>query len=277
MLNFIKNIFKKKEDGNIREAITELISESTEDQPSLNVEEKELLSNILELEEMTVEDVMVPRADMITISIDVDATEAIKLMDAHDYSRFPVYGDNADDIRGFVHIKDMVKLAAAGEFDCRKIMCRILFVPTSIPVMDLLTKMRQEQIPIAIVVDEFGGTDGVVSAWDILREILGDMNEPKGEDDNAKLVEEESGSFLVDARYPIDDLEAKLDHILTDEDAEEEVDTVGGLVLYLAGRVPDRKEVIEHPDGFEFEVVDSNPRTILKVRVTKRPTGSSNE
>ncbi|HBN22449.1 MAG TPA: magnesium/cobalt efflux protein, partial [Holosporales bacterium] len=242
------DFFKKKDDGNVRETISELIADDeSEDKPSLNDEERELFSNILHLQEMTVEDVMVPRADMVALSIDASFEEALELMQTKNYSRFPVYAEKMDDIRGFVHIKDLANIRSAKDFDCRKLICRVLFVPTSMPVIDLLSKMRQEQIPLAIVVDEYGGTDGVVTAWDILREILGDMHEAEHEDMAAKFLKEEGGAYLADARYPVEALEVELGVTLIDEDAEEEVDTLGGLVLYLAGRVPDRKEVIEHP------------------------------
>jgi CBS domain containing-hemolysin-like protein len=264
-------LFRKKDDGNVRETISELIADDeSEDKPSLNDQERELFSNILHLQEMTVEDVMVPRADMVTLSIDATFEEALDLMQTKNYSRFPVYAEKMDDIRGFVHIKDLASIRSAKDFDCRKLICRVLFVPTSMPVIDLLSKMRQEQIPLAIVVDEYGGTDGVVTAWDILREILGDMHEAEHEDLTAKFVKEEEGSYLADARYPLDALESELGVTLMDEDTEEEVDTLGGLVLYLAGRVPDRKEVIEHPAGYEFEIVEATPRTLLEIRISKK-------
>ena len=267
--------FKKKDDGTVRETISELIADDESgEKPSLNDEEREIFSNILRLQEMTVEDVMVPRADMVALSIDATFEEALELMQTKNYSRFPVYAEKMDDIRGFVHIKDIANVGSAKDFDCRKLMCRVLFVPTSMPVIDLLSKMRQEQIPFAIVVDEYGGTDGVVTTWDILREILGDMHEAEHEDMTAKFVKEKEGSYLADARYPIDALETELGVSLIDGEAEEEVDTLGGLVLYLAGRVPDRKEVIEHPAGYEFEVVEATPRTLLEIRISKKDTSA---
>ena len=267
--------FKKKDDGTVRETISELIADDESgEKPSLNDEEREIFSNILRLQEMTVEDVMVPRADMVALSIDATFEEALELMQTKNYSRFPVYAEKMDDIRGFVHIKDIANVRSAKDFDCRKLMCRVLFVPTSMPVIDLLSKMRQEQIPFAIVVDEYGGTDGVVTTWDILREILGDMHEAEHEDMTAKFVKEKEGSYLADARYPIDALETELGVSLIDGEAEEEVDTLGGLVLYLAGRVPDRKEVIEHPAGYEFEVVEATPRTLLEIRISKKDTSA---
>ena len=263
--------FKKKDDGNVRETISELIADDeSEDKPSFNDEERELFSNILHLQEMTVEDVMVPRADMVALSIDASFEEALTLMQTKNYSRFPVYAEKMDDIRGFIHIKDLANIRSAKDFDCRKLICRVLFVPTSMPVIDLLSKMRQEKIPLSIVIDEYGGTDGVVTAWDILREILGDMHEAEHEDITAKLLKEEEGSYLADARYPLEALEAELGVSLIEDEAEEEVDTLGGLVLYLAGRVPDRKEVIEHPAGYEFEIVEATPRTLLEIRISKK-------
>lgn len=276
LISRLTGLFKKKEDNDVREAISELIAEDeTDGDSSLNEEERDLFTNILELQEMTVEDVMVPRADMVALPLEATHRDALTLMRAKNYSRFPVFSEKMDDIRGFVHIKDIANPDVTKDFDCRKILCRILFVPTSMPVMDLLSKMRQDQIPIAIVVDEFGGTDGVVTAWDILREILGDMDTTEHEDLNAKLLKEENGSYLADARYPIDDLEEELGVTLTDAEMEEEVDTVGGLVLYLAGRVPDRKEVIDHPAGFEFEVVEATPRALLEIRISKKEEGAA--
>lgn len=270
--NFFKKLFiRQKEENNIRETLSELITNDSEEKPSLNEQEKALLTNILALREITVEDMMIPRADMVALPIDTTYEEAIALVKQSSYSRFPIYGEQLDDIRGFIHIRDIVAFPKNGKFDCSKIMYRLLFVPASMPVMDLLLKMREAQIPIAIVVDEFGGTDGLVTAWDIMHEILGDIDSPEQtEDTKAKLIKEEDGSYLVDARLPIENLEGELGLLLTDDETEEEVDTVGGLVLYLAGRVPDRKEVIDHSAGVEFEIVEATPRTVLKVRVTKK-------
>ena len=272
MISKIKSLFgQKEESGDVRDAISELIAEDeVEEDSSLNQEERGLFSNILDLQKLTVEDIMVPRADIVAVSLDTKQQDLMNLIDSAIFSRFPVYHETMDDIRGFVHIKDILLNDTNKVFDLRSYVHRTIYVPTSMPVIDLLSKMRAEKTPIAIVVDEYGGTDGLITAWDILLEILGEMNQNLNGDDHAKFVENEDGSYTVDARFDIEELEDNLDDTLLTAEMREEVDTIGGLVMYIAGRVPERKEIIAYEDGYEFEVTEATPRSIIEVRITKK-------
>jgi Hemolysins and related proteins containing CBS domains len=272
--SLFNKFFSKPEEPNVRHVIEELITEEQHnDETTLHEQERQLFTNILHLRGLTAEDVMLPRADMICINVDASPEDVLATIEKHNFSRYPVFADKIDDIRGFIHIKDIAQQLRRNEFDARKALCQIIFVPTSLSVMDLLAKMRQFSAPIAIVIDEYGGTDGLVTAWDILSKIIGEMQPDQVFDESQpKLTEHEDGTYIVDARLPIHTLEQALEQTLTDEAMEEEADTVGGLVMYLAGRVPDRTEVIEHPEGYEFEVLEASPRTVHKVRVSKKVT-----
>ncbi len=271
IISKIRTLFKPKEDNDVREAISELIAEDeTEQDSTLNTEERELVTNVLELPSLTAEDIMVPRADIIAMPLGITKDECFAIIKSSEFSRFPVFNENLDDIRGFFHIKDVLLADNAKSFDLRPYLHRAIYVPTSMPVTDLLTKMRSERTPLAIVVDEYGGTDGLITAWDILLEILGEMNQDPNADDQARLTQNKDGSFTVDARYEMEDLEEEFGVTFMTPEMEEEVDTVGGLVMYLAGRVPDRKEIIDHPNGYEFEVIEASPRAVHVVRIAKK-------
>lgn len=269
MFAFIKKLFGQQGEPSTREAIEELVTENHEGESNLHEEERQLFVNILKLREMTAEDVMIPRADMVAMPMSANSDDLMALIGKHTYSRLPIFGENLDDIRGFIHVKDAVVSCLLHEKRLTEKLTPILFVPTSMPVVDLLAKMRQETVPIAIVVDEYGGTDGLVTAWDILREIIGDMQKVPESDSSssAKIVLQSDGSVLADARVEIEELERVIGFKLSNPEIEEEADTIGGLVMYVAGRVPDRKEVITADDGTQFEVVDANPRTVLSVRI----------
>lgn len=273
--NRLKAFIKPKEDSDVREAISELIAgDETEEESVLNTEERELFSNVLDLKGLTAEDIMVPRADVVAIPLEATQDECLKIIKESKFSRFPVFHENLDDIRGFIHIKDVLLADGSKGFDLRPHLLRAIYVPTSMPVTDLLTKMRSEKTPLVIVVDEYGGTDGLITSWDILSEILGEMNHGATQDDQARLVHNKDGSYTVDARFNMEELEAACGQTFMTPEMEEEVDTVGGLVMYLAGRVPDRKEIIDHPNGFEFEVVEASPRAIHRIRIHKKDSNT---
>ncbi len=270
---FTKFIKNKQEDENIRETINELITDKSDDSPSLKPIEKELLSNILELQELTVEDIMIQRSDIYSIPIKLNNDTVTEALDSSNFTKIPVFCDKLDDIRGFVHIKDLAQLANKKSIAIETIMQKIIFVPVYMPVMDLLTQMRQQQIPIAIVIDEFGGTDGMLTSWDILKKILGETDHHNESDQlEAKIISEDTGSYLADARVPIEELEETLQTSFITNAEKEEIDTIGGLVLFLAGRVPNKTEIIEHSNGYEFEVIESTPRNVEKLRISKKHT-----
>jgi CBS domain containing-hemolysin-like protein len=191
----------------------------------------------------------------------------------------PVYRETLDDPVGMVHIKDVVEYLtpsdeAAGEvasgskpFALKNVRRDVLFVPPSMPALDLLLKMQTTRIHLALVIDEYGGTDGLVSIEDLVEEIVGDIEDEHDTDEGPVLVTRADGTIEADARAPIEELEALLGLKLVDEDSEDDVETLGGLIFAMVGRVPVRGELIRHPQGFEFEVRDADPRRIKKLRV----------
>lgn len=268
-IEFIKKTFGKSEKVSHYKAAT-TTNETNGSDSELS---QEMLRNLLKFQEKTAEDIMVPRADIIAISVDTKADELKEMAQAHSFSRFPVFGENLDDIRGFVSIHDLVMLTLQPDQKITSKIQPLLYVPTSMPVMHLLIKMRQEKVPIAIVVDEFGGTDGVVTSWNILRELIDNVHLVKQEEPDAftSVVVQEDGSIIADARASIEELERVSGLTFSAHEGTQEADTVGGFVMFLAGRVPDRAEVISAEDETQFEIIDATPRRILRVRV--HPSG----
>ncbi|HAE00791.1 MAG TPA: magnesium/cobalt efflux protein, partial [Rhodospirillaceae bacterium] len=190
------------------------------------------------------------------------------------HSRYPVHRDSLDDVLGMVHIKDV--LAATTEpkenFSVRAVMRKVLFVAPSMRVLDLLLQMRMNRLHMALVVDEYGGIDGLVTIEDLVEEIVGEIEDEHDIDRGPKIEHKPDGTWIADARLDIEDLEKRLGPILTDEERQEDIDTVGGLVFTLAGRVPIRGELIPHEEsGLEFEVLEADPRRIKRVRLRYRP------
>lgn len=264
----LSKIFFRKNMDSVRETITELIQESPQEgSSSLNNEERTLLSNVLRLRDVTVDDVKIPRADIIAVSVEIKFTELIKLISETPFTRLPVYHHTLDDLLGYIHVKDIALHAKNSDFDIRNILQQVLFVPPSMRLLDLLLQMRSTQIPMAYVVDEYGGIDGLVTSWDIIREILGDLQDDHTPEISSQITSLDDGTYVVDARLLVEDLEERIGKILTDEERQEDIETIGGLVMYLAGRVPDRKEVISHSSGIEFEVLEASPRSITRLRL----------
>jgi CBS domain containing-hemolysin-like protein len=189
-----------------------------------------------------------------------------------EHSRVPVYRETLDDVIGFVHVKDILPAVAEHrEVKLAPLLRKLLFVAPSLPILDLLVQMRQARTHIAMVVDEFGGIDGLVTIEDLIEEIVGEIEDEHDEAGGPSLVERADGTLVADARTPIEVLEDRQGIALRPAGDQEEVDTLGGLVSTLAGRVPKRGEVIAHPSGIEFEVLDADPRRIKRLRVRSRP------
>ena len=266
------SFFKGSSDVTLRESLEEAIDEHEEEtkEQALGDEEKTMLFNILEYGSLRVGDVMVPRADVIAVNVDTSLPDLIKLFADASHSRVPVYRDALDEVLGMVHVKDVLMIIAQTnpekDFRLSQISRPVLFVPESMRVMDLLAKMRASRTHMAIVVDEYGGTDGLVTIEDLVEEIVGEIEDEHDAEDDAELVARNDGKFDADARIEIEDLESVLGLALVDDD-DDDVDTLGGLVFTLAGRVPDIGEIIDHESGYRFEVVDADPRRIDKIRI----------
>jgi magnesium and cobalt transporter len=258
----------------VREHIAELVQEAADapQQPGIAEEldrhERALIANILRLRGTTADDVMVPRPDIVAISADLSLEEALQVIRAEGHSRLPVYGEELDDILGMVHIKDVfAHVGSAETFSLRAIMRRPLMIAPQISVLDLLLQMRQARMHLALVVDEYGGIDGLVTIEDLVETIVGDIADEHDEVEGPMVTERPDGTLDINARLSVEDFEERMGRVLTDAEREADIETVGGLVFTLAGRVPARGEVISHPSGIEFRILDGDPRHIRRVRV----------
>ena len=255
-----------------RQALQEMIAAQPTgpDEESLAPSERAMLSNLLRFGELRVDDVMVPRADVAAVERTTGMAELVKLFAEAGHSRLPVYRETLDDVIGMVHVRDLLPLWGSEEgFALERVARRVLFVPPSMRVVDLLLQMRTTRIHMALVVDEYGGTDGLVTIEDLVEEIVGDIQDEHDNEEELQLVEKPGGVIEADARTPVEDLETRLGVTLLDEDQEEEIDTLSGLVSTLAGRVPSRGELIAHPAGVEFEVTDADPRRVKRLRIRR--------
>ena len=272
----------------VREDIEDKLEESAGD---VTPHERTLLKNVLGLHDMRVDDAMIPRADIIAISVDASLREALELFRTAGHSRLPVYADTLDDPRGMVHIRDFVNLIGrcadkqkppdAGtkkiDFDTplaeASLLKSVLFVPRSMPALDLLIRMQTTHTHLALVIDEYGGTDGLVTIEDIMEMIVGDIEDEHDVADEPDVVELDNGDYLVDGRADLDEVTQRLGVDFRLEDTPAEVTTLGGLVAWLAGRVPMRGEIIPTPvETYEFEIVDADPRRVGRLRVrAKQP------
>ena len=269
--NFARMIWRTR---GPREAIDAMIAApSDEDEESpITAQERVLIGNVLKVHNRTAADVMVPRVDIIAFDTDRPFSELVKLLIEHGHSRVPVYRETLDDVIGFVHVKDVLApVADRRPAKLASMLRKVLVVAPSLPVFDLLVQMRQARTHIAMVVDEFGGIDGLVTIEDVIEEIVGDIEDEHDVDETPTLIERPDGSIIADARLPIETFEEQHGTRLRHNGDDEEVDTLGGLVFTLAGRVPRRGEVIPHPGGLEFEVLDADPRRIKRLRVRGLP------
>jgi len=253
----------------LRDAIEELIEESEGESEDVRATtESSLLLNILKLGDRTAYDVMVPRADIKAAPDDIGIKELLAMMREHGHSRLPIYHETLDDITGIVHIKDLLPFVVDGAtFDLKKIMREALFIAPSIRVLDLLLQMRLSRAHMALVVDEYGGIDGLITIEDLIEQIIGEIEDEHDKVRGPLLIRRSDGTIFADARAPIEDFEEMVGPILTDEEREADIDTLGGLVMSLTDRVPARGELVSHPSGFAFEVLDADPRRIKRLRV----------
>lgn len=273
-LRAVRDFFSiKSGETSLRESVEEAIEEHEEggNAASLGDREREMLFNVLEYGELRVDDVMVPRGDIVAVPNEIAFSGLVRLFADAAHSRMPVFRDTLDDVIGMVHVKDALKLIADGEdpdeFKIASIQRPVLYVPASMRVIDLLAKMRASRTHMAVVVDEYGGTDGLVTVEDMVEEIVGEIEDEHDAVEEPELVPLSAGGYDADARLDIEELEEVLGIELTPEERAEDVDTVGGLVFLLADRVPDIGEIMLHETGYRFEVLDADPRRIHKIRI----------
>ncbi|MCF2905135.1 hemolysin family protein [Octadecabacter sp. CECT 8868] len=234
---------------------------------------------MMNLRSMRVEDVMIPKADIVAVPVTINRDDLVQVFRDSGLTRLPVFDGTLDTPIGFVNLKDFALThgfnGRSKTFNLRDLARTLLFVPPSMPLGVLLQKMQAERIHMALVIDEYGGSDGLVTIEDLIEQVVGEIEDEHDADEDTLWVAEKPGVFMVEAKAPLDEFESEIGMPLTEHDEidEEEIETLGGLVFMLAGHVPARGEVIVHPDGPEFEVVEADPRRIKRLRV--RLTGTS--
>ena len=269
----LRRLRRRDKNEAVREAIEELIEETPESDTPISDDQRVLLSNILKLRDKTVRDVMVPRVDIVAIAADMPLDEVVRLIQAEAHSRYPIYRESLDDVIGMIHIKDVLAYwGTAKKFNLRDILRRVVFVAPTMPVLDMLLDMRRQRTHMALVVDEFGGTDGLLTIEDLVEEIVGEIEDEHDVAQPPTLARRHDGTLDVNGRTTVELLEREIGNVLS-EDERREIDTVGGLIFSLLGRIPERGEVVSHPSGVEFEILDVDPRRIRRLRV--RPPVSS--
>ncbi len=267
-LGWLRQKFRPRNGAtSVRDTLDELIEEREEAEVPIDENERLLLANILDLRDRTIHDVMIPRVDIVSLEIGATLTEVIKVITREGHSRIPVYRDSLDDALGMIHIKDIIEWRGRDrEFSLSKALRKVLFVSPSMRVLELLLEMRVKRSHMALVVDEFGGVDGLVTIEDLVEEIVGEIEDEHDSEEEPTIQIRPDGTFDADARASIELLEEKTGRFITDEERED-VGTVGGLVFRIAGCVPIRGELVSHPSGLEFEILDADPRRIKRLRI----------
>jgi magnesium and cobalt transporter len=252
----------------LRDTIEEIIEERETPLAPIGAQERTLIANVFKLRELTAYDVMVPRADIVAVDSGVSFASLMKIANREAHSRLPVYRESLDDVIGMVHVKDLLSYwTREAEFKLENVLRKVLFVAPSMRVLDLLLEMRKTRLHMALVVDEYGGVDGLVTIEDLVEEIVGEIEDEHDVDDRPRLISQPDGSFLADARLAISDFEARVGTVLTPEEREADIDTLGGLIVAQAGYLPARGEIIRHSSGYEFEVLEADPRKLKRLRV----------
>jgi CBS domain containing-hemolysin-like protein len=297
LMRAIRSLFGWKA-GSVRADLQVVLDASTSDETSFTAVERTMLRNILSLHERRIADVMVHRADIIAVKRDIPLGELINVFESAAHSRLVVYHENLDDPEGIVHIRDLLAFMAArartelpskakrkktppAGLDLRavdlalplneaNIIRKLLYVPPSMPAIDLLAQMQATRIHLALVVDEYGGTDGLVSIEDIVEQIVGEIDDEHDGDEPPSIVRQADNSFIADARANLEDVRAMIGDEFVTGEAGEEVDTLGGFLVTHVGRLPVRGEVISGPGPFEIEVLDADPRRVKRLRIGQR-------
>ena len=281
--------------GSARADLQVVLDATAPDETSFTTIERTMLRNILGLHERRIADVMVPRGDIVAVKRDISLGELMSLFESAAHSRLVVYNDTLDDPEGFVHIRDLLAFVTAkakvpDEINAKRkkpfpagldlkavdlrmhladadIMRKLIYVPPSMPAIDLLAQMQATRIHLALVVDEYGGTDGLVSIEDIVEQVVGEIDDEHDGDEAPSVVKQADGSFIADARASLEDVTSVVGEAFDTGEAGEDVDTLGGYLVTQVGRLPVRGEIISGPGDFEIEVLDADPRRVKRVRI----------
>ena len=267
----IISLFRSNQKEELKNVIEDLIDENKSSSEKIDDGTKNIFKNVINLSDKCIEDVMIPRADIDAVSSDIKIDKLIVFINKTKHSRIPVFQDNLDKIIGMIHIRDLFekvnkKKKTESSSLSKKITRKILFSSPSMKILDLLLKMRSEQIHMSIVVDEFGGTNGLVTIEDLVEEIVGEIKDEHDFEEIEEIKKISKKTYDVSARLPVEDLEKKIGGYFTDEE-KEDIDTVGGLVFNLLGKIPSRGEVINHKSGLEFTIRDADTRKIKRILV----------
>ena len=294
--------FGLKSRDSIRDDLEDALAETVED-PNFSPQERAMLKNVLGFHRIRVDDVMVPRADIVAVAADTSLGDLLNLFRTAGHSRLPVYGETLDDPRGMVHIRDFLDFLAMradsrasrrrkaeggtpippslGRVDLSmtlaqaKILRPVLFVPRSMPAIDLLVRMQATRTHMALVIDEYGGTDGLVSIEDLVEMVVGNIEDEHDDATAQTIVRADDVTFVADARASLDEVTEAVGIDLTAEEDAEDIDTLGGFIVTLAGRVPSRGELIAGPGALEFEILDADPRRVKRLRIHHRENGAA--
>lgn len=261
-------------EASLRDTLEELAERHYEDDEPINPTEHLILENTLRLRGQIVEDVMAPRADIVAIDVNTALTDVVRRIGETHHSRMPVFEGDLDHTIGLVHVKDILPAVAGDEEPppLRSLLRPAMIVAPSMRILDLLLRMRLERTHMALVVDEFGGIDGLVTIEDLVEQIVGEIEDEHEVTAETRLEARPDGTLIADARVLLEDFEAEVGEVLTDEERDS-VDTLGGLVFNLMGRVPSRGEIVIHPSGIEFEILEGDPRRLKRLRVRNLPGG----
>ena len=267
----IISLFRSNQKEELKNVIEDLIDENKSSTEKIDDGTKNIFKNVINLSDKCIEDVMIPRADIDAVSSDIKIDKLIVFINKTKHSRIPVFQDNLDKIIGMIHIRDLFekvnnKKRKENLSLSKTITRKILFSSPSMKILDLLLKMRSEQIHMSIVVDEFGGTNGLVTIEDLVEEIVGEIKDEHDFEEIEEIKKISKKTYDVSARLPVEDLEKKIGGYFTDEE-KEDIDTVGGLVFNLLGKIPSRGEVINHKSGLEFTIRDADTRKIKRILV----------
>ena len=267
LIGWLKGLAGNRHEEDLHDALAELIEDQQPTGEHAGTPEYHLLNNILKLKERSVSDCMCPRADIIAVEAQMPFDKLVAFITEQGHSRYPVYRGHMDDVVGMIHMKDVTRALAHGtQIAIGDILRDVLYVPTTMPIMKLLMQMRHKRYNMAIVVDEYGGVDGLVTIEDLVEQIVGEIEDEHDETDYAPVQQRGDGAVVVDGRMPLADLETQLGHFLTDSEREE-VETVNGLILHLAGRVPPRGTQLQHQSGMLIDIVEADARRVRRARL----------
>jgi len=275
IINKIRSILKPSDRENIKDVLEDLIEDNGNGTEKIDDGTKNIFKNVINLNNKCIEDVMIPRADIDAVSIETTLNDLVNFIDKTKHSRIPVFENNLDKVLGMIHIKDLFEKIHQRNTKkkstkiAKKMIRKILFSSPSMKVIDLLLKMRSEQIHMAIVIDEFGGTNGIVTIEDLVEEIVGEIKDEHDFEEVDEIKKISKKSFEISARISLEEFERRL-NIKLNIDEREEIDTLGGFIFFLLGRIPGRGEVVSYKKNVEFTIIEADTRRIKRILVQKK-------